>query len=169
MILKGKKIVLRPTRLKDAQLFVKWSSDPEVNKFTSREKTLLKEEQKRIKDIIGNKQKVDFVIETIDGSPIGSVGLTFSKRDRFALYGIEIGDKNYWGKGYGEDATKTILSYAFDKLRLHRVELNVYAYNVRAIHLYKKLRFKVEGVRRDRCLYKGKFYDEIMMSRLNNE
>lgn len=116
-----------------------------------------------------NKNKLDLIIETLEKLPIGSVGLWFSKKDKFALYGIEIGNKNDWGKGYGTDATKTILNYAFQKLKLHRVELNVYEYNTRAIRLYKKLGFKIEGTRRDRCFYKGKFYNEISMSMLRNE
>ncbi|MFH1145840.1 MAG: GNAT family protein, partial [bacterium] len=61
------------------------------------------------------------------------------------------------------------VSYVFKKWKLHRVELDVYEYNPRAIKVYKRLGFKVEGRRRERVLYKGRWYDDIHMSILDRE
>jgi len=145
MILKGKKTTLRPIALKDAPRFVKWMNDPAVNKFLAKRKLTLKEEIKWIKGLRKDKINKIFAIDTIDGAHIGSIGLhDLDKLNKCAVYGINIGNKKYWSKGYGTDASNTILKYGFEKLKLHRIELHVYDYNKRAYALYKKLGFKKE-------------------------
>jgi len=61
------------------------------------------------------------------------------------------------------------LDYAFKKLKLHRVGLDVYAYNPRAISVYKKLGFKSEGRGREYLFQNGRWHDEIWMSILDRE
>lgn len=170
MILKGEKVILRPVKLNDAQRFVKWLSDPEVNKFTTRRKITLKEEKKWIRDFPARKEDKIFAIDTKDGIHIGSIGLHhIDSRDKNARFGILIGDKKYWNQGYGRNATKVILNYAFNKLKLHRIDLGVYSYNSRAIKVYKKLGFKLEGIKREAVFHKGKFYNDLCMGILRKE
>lgn len=64
---------------------------------------------------------------------------------------------------------KTVLDFGFKKLKLHRIELDVYNYNKRAIGLYKKMGFKIEGIKREHNFYKGKFYSTYYMSILDRE
>lgn len=172
MILKGKNINLRPIRLSDAKDFVKWLKDPEVNKFTTRRRVSLKEEIKWLKDLPKkkNEQRV-FAIETKKCEYIGSASFADLdlKMDKDVQFTILIGDKKYWNKGLGTEATELMLDYAFRILKLHRVYLYVYSYNSRAIKIYKKLGFKKEGVRREEIFYKGKFYDNITMAILDRE
>lgn len=170
MILRGDKIILRPVKMSDAQRFFKWMSDPDVNKFTTRKSITLKEEKIWITNIQKRKKEKIFAIDTIEKIHIGSVGLNcINKQDENAVLGIFIGDKNYWGKGYGKDILATLLNYSFNNLKLHRIGLSVYDYNKRALNLYKKLGFKAEGNKRDHIFYKRKFHDEIQMSMLENE
>jgi len=172
MILKGKKTILRPIRLSDAQRFVDWFADPETNRFTTRQSITLKQEIKQIKEARQNKDELQFSIDTKDGKHIGSLSFFPIKKDRGGSFGIFIGDKDYWDKGYGSDAIKTILKYGFEKLHLHHIRLagnGVFDYNLRAIRAYEKLGFVKEGLLRERFFYDGKYRNIIPMSILESE
>ena len=169
MIIKGKNVILRPIVIADAPRFVKWLSDPEVNQFTSRRKISLKDELKWIRGLKKDKTDKDFAIDTKNGVHIGSVGIYLDKQDRGAKFGILIGDKRYWNRGLGTEATKLILEYGFKKLKVHRIQLAVYSYNKKAIAIYRKLGFRLEGKSREGIFYIGKFYDEYHMGLLRKE
>ena len=170
MILKGKKTILRPIKLSDAPNFVKWSCDSGVNKFTTRRKSNKKEIEKWIKGIPKDKSQKQFSIETQEGKHIGSTQLLeINSKDKNALFAIMIGDKDYWSSGYGYDASRLLIDLAFKKMKLHKLYLNVYDYNKRAIRLYKKLGFKIEGTRRENIFYNNKFHDEYLMGLLVKE
>jgi RimJ/RimL family protein N-acetyltransferase len=83
--------------------------------------------------------------------------------------GIGIGEREYWGKGYGKDAMRIMLRYAFMELNLHRVSLNVYEYNPRAIRSYEKAGFTVEGRQRQALNRDGRRWDMIYMGSLREE
>ena len=82
---------------------------------------------------------------------------------------ISIGDRANWGKGYGGEAMRLVLNYAFRELNLHRVQLTVFEYNVRAILLYEKLGFRREGVSREFMQRDGKRYDMYLYGLLSRE
>jgi len=88
---------------------------------------------------------------------------------RDAFVGIGIGDRNDWGKGYGSDAMKIVLRYAFAELNLRRVTLTVFEYNPRAIRSYEKVGFKQEGKMRGALLRDGKRWDMLYMGILADE
>tara|TARA_B100001971_G_C18254604_1_gene580976 strand:- start:188 stop:511 length:324 start_codon:yes stop_codon:yes gene_type:complete len=70
-------------------------------------------------------------------------------RNREAELGIMIGDKGYWGKGYGTDIVKTLLTHLFLDIALDRVYLHTLAWNYRAQASFEKAGFKkVRSVRR---------------------
>ncbi len=170
MIIKGKNINLRPIELSDASRFIKWSRDPEVAKLVGNGHLLLKDEIVWIRNLSKKKERnLHFAIETKGHIHIGGVGFhDLNKRDKYAVFGINIGDKKYWNRGYGTEATKMIIDYGFKKLKFHRIELEVYDFNLRAIKVYKRLGFKFEGRKRERVFYKGKFYDSFVMGILND-
>ncbi len=170
MILRGKKTILRPLLMSDAPRFVGWLRDSAVNKFTTRRRITLQEEKKWIKGLPRNHSQIAFAIDTKGCIHIGSVDLhNKSDENKHAQAGILIGDKNYWGKGYGTDAMETILKFGFGKLKLHRIEATVYGYNARSLAMCKKLGFNMEGVRREHIFYKGKFYDMAHFGFLRRE
>ncbi len=170
MKLVGERAVLRPLELADAERFVKWFNDPAVHRFLTRRKITLKEERVWIRSIPKRKGEVHFAIETREGVHIGSVGLNeINRRDKYAIFGIVIGDKRYWSKGYGTEAMKLIVDYGFRRLKLHRIELDVYDYNARGIKLYRRLGFKFEGKKRERVRWKRKYYDVLQMGILRRE
>ena len=113
----------------------------------------------------------DFVIQTLEGDvTIGFIELGgFDWAAGTAWVGIGIGEKDYRGKGYGTDAMKVLLAYAFTELNLHRVNLNVFDYNRRAIRSYEKAGFKYEGTERERIFRDDQRWDMINMGILRSD
>lgn len=172
MMLKGQKVILRPIRLSDAPRFVKWFNDPEVHRFLNFRSLTLKQERKFIRERLKSdpKDHVQLCVDALDGTHIGTVALeSISREQKRAVFGIVIGDKKYWNRGFGTEAARLILDYGFQKLKLHRVELDVYSYNPRAIKVYKNLGFKLEGKKREHALWRGKYYNAYLMGILDRE
>jgi RimJ/RimL family protein N-acetyltransferase len=80
-----------------------------------------------------------------------------------AYVAIGIGEPRDWSKGYGSDAMRLVLRYAFTELNLHRVSLGVYAYNERAIRSYEKVGFVHEGRARQFVQREGRRWDALAM------
>lgn len=105
-----------------------------------------------------------------DDQLIGFVDLSgIDATARSAWTGIGIGESQHWGKGYGTDAMRLLLRYAFDTLNLHRVNLNVFEYNPRGYRSYIKCGFQEEGRVRQVLMKAGKRYDMIYMGILRGE
>ncbi len=106
-----------------------------------------------------------------DNRLLGDIGLDITNNwnGRSAMVGIGIGDRQDWGKGYGTEALRLILRFAFTEINLNRVALNVFDYNARAIRSYEKAGFKHEGRARGALLRDGKRSDLIYMSILRDE
>ena len=98
---------------------------------------------------------------------IGLDGIRWNHGDTFV--GIGIGERELWGKGYGTDAMRVMLRYAFTELNLHRVSLDVFEYNPRGIRSYEKAGFKVEGHHRGALNRDGRRWNEYFMGILRSE
>jgi RimJ/RimL family protein N-acetyltransferase len=111
-----------------------------------------------------------FGIRTLeDDKLIGLVDLSGVSAHGDCFVGIGLGERDYWGKGYGTDAMKLALRFAFVELGLHRVSLDVFDYNSRGVKSYEKAGFRREGVEREMLLRDGKRYDVIFMGVLRDE
>ena len=90
-----------------------------------------------------------FAIRTLDDDriigEIGLDGIRWTHGDCFV--GIGLGEREFWGKGYGTDAMKIILRYAFTELNLRRVTLDVFEYNPRGVRSYEKVGFRARRPR----------------------
>ena len=82
---------------------------------------------------------------------------------------IFIGEREYWGKGYGTDAMRLLLQYAFYELNLRRVSLGVFEYNPRAIRSYEKVGFCHEGRMRQYLNHEGQRWDIRFMGILRED
>jgi RimJ/RimL family protein N-acetyltransferase len=100
---------------------------------------------------------------------IGFTALWVNWLHRDAFVAIGIGDRMYWGKGYGTDAMRLTLRYAFEELNLHRVSLTVWAVNERAIRSYINAGFRVEGRVREHMQREGRRLDMLVMGVLGVE
>lgn len=86
-----------------------------------------------------------------------------------AFMGINLGERQDWGQGYGTDALKVLLRYAFTELNLHRVSLGVLADNTRAIRSYEKAGFVIEGHYRQSVRRDGRWQDVVSMGLLKTD
>lgn len=175
-MLSGKKVLLRPIKRSDISHFLKWFNDPEVTQYLTIYLPLTEmEEEKWLEDIATKRAKTDviLVIEAIDGKsskPIGSCGLhRINPKDQTAVLGIAIGEKKYWGKGYGTEAIRLILDYGFKTLNLHRVSSSAFDFNERSIRMHRKIGFKEEGRLRKARFINGQFWDEILFGLLRED
>jgi RimJ/RimL family protein N-acetyltransferase len=88
---------------------------------------------------------------------------------RYANFRICLFKSSLCGQGYGTQAINLIIRFAFEKLHLHRVELEVYSFNMRAQNSYYKVGFVKEGIKRDAELIDGNYCDVIIMSILESD
>jgi RimJ/RimL family protein N-acetyltransferase len=110
-----------------------------------------------------------FIIEA-DGKVIGQCGLFNADAEaRRMEFGITIGDKDYWGQGYGTEALELAVDYAFRMRNVRKVHLTVLANNPRAIASYSKAGFVEEGRQRKHCWSAGEYVDLVLMARFRPE
>jgi RimJ/RimL family protein N-acetyltransferase len=101
--------------------------------------------------------------------PVGGCSLMeIQASSRRALLGIWIG-KPYWSRGYATDATRALCRFGVRYMNLHRIELNVFAWNAAAIRVYEKVGFRIEGTRRHDAFLRGVHVDSHMMGLLHDE
>ncbi len=157
-----------------AKLESLWSANSEYSRLLDWDparRFSVRTTQKWIEKSLENDNDYNFVIRTLtDDRIIGGIGLDgirWTHRDTFV--GIGIGDRDLWGKGYGTDAMKIILRYAFTELNLRRVTLDVFEYNPRGVHSYEKAGFVIEGRERGQILREGRRWDVIYMGILRED
>ena len=171
--LQGKLALLRPRRDDDAAHFVRWHNDPDVRHWlhmSEAPEQTLEAERQRWNLVRSDAARVSFMIETKDGEVIGNVNLIgVDEVHGRAELGISIGEKEYWGLGYGTDAMRVLLRFAFETLNLRRIELITDIDNERGIRAYEKAGFTQEGVLRAKRLRYGKPLDMLLMSVLRED
>ena len=135
----------------------------------SSEKKIKEWAEKRLED--GPKpERYPFSVRTLaDDKLIGFFGLWVDLIHSVAWVGIGIGERDFWGKGYGTDMMKVCLRYAFSELAVHRVSLGLHSYNARALRSYEKAGFRLEGRTRQDVLREGKRTDTLWMGILREE
>lgn len=169
----GKRLYLRPLLKSDiTERYLSWLNDAAVTRYIETglfpvTKKDLEEFYKKIKV-----SKTDIMFAIIDKEHdlhIGNIkvgGINWVHR--FADLGIMIGDKAYWGKGYGEEACRLLLRYAFNRLNLNKVTLGSYSTNLAALKTYKKVGFKIEGRIKKLLSIDGKYVDHVLMGILQS-
>jgi RimJ/RimL family protein N-acetyltransferase len=168
-------VQLRELTLEDVEDRYQWCLDKELTKHLnmpeeyppfSREET-----QNWIKMCINKKNGYEQkAILTEEGKHIGWVDLkNIDKLNKHAELGIAIGDKNYWGKGFGLAAMREMLIWGFNELDLNKIWLRVEVDNVKAIKSYKRAGYVEEGILRQDRLRNGEFVDRLRMSILKQE
>ncbi len=163
VFLEGKRIILRPFAKVDVPTLTRWINDPKVREFITA--TLPKTEEQEeewLKNLSSNDNNIVFAIETTEGALIGLMGIhQINWKDRVCTTGALIGEKEYWGKGYGTDAKMALLDYIFNTLNLRKVCSSVYAYNKRSLQYSLHCGYKIEGMRREHIYKDGKYWNLI--------
>lgn len=162
----GDKIYLRLLGLDDVTArYCSWLNDSEVNKFLETKSSNLAQLTQYVKEKI-NRSDVLFygIFDKENDTHLGNVKLEpVDWAGKKAVFGIMIGDRNYWGRGIGTEATRLISDYALGELGLDEVELGVIADNTKACRAYEKAGFKQVRVNPKAVNYDGVSYDEIIM------
>lgn len=165
----GEKVRLREYRKEDVPMALAYMNDPEVKRLLVPGIPFLytlEDELKWYDGISAMNDRYNFAMETLDtGHYIGGLGLNaVDWKNSIAVVGIFIGDKAYWGKGYGTDAMKVLIRFIFEQMNIRKIKLNVYAFNERAVKSYEKCGFVTEGVLKEEIYRDGKYHDEYIMA-----
>lgn len=174
-MLKGERVTLRAMRKDDLERLHQFANDVEVELLGGgdppRPRTLERmqhefdEEQKKDKQ----DEAFNFAIEA-DGKFIGSCGLwRFDLAARTCVLGIAIGDRDYWGRGYGREAIRLLLDYAFRLRNMRKVLLDTSSTNERAQRCYRACGFVEEGRLRAQEWSGGQYVDRIYMGVFREE
>lgn len=170
----GENLRLRAIEREDIPTFLRWFNDPEVRRHLLMHEPMSRAKEERwFEEHLSRKDEFLFAIEVKEGKDwvhIGNLGLhKIDWKNRVATFGIVIGEKAYWNRGYGTEAVRTALRYAFFELGLNRVELETFSFNRRAIRCYEKVGFRHEGTRRQALYRDGRYHDILIMGILKEE
>jgi len=170
-MIKGDKLALRAIEPEDAQRCHRWINDPEVTQFlTMRFPISMLAERKWTEREQDYTREFNLAIETLEGEHIGNCGMhRVDTVNSTAELGILIGEKSFWGQGYGTDAMLTLCAFGFCQMNLNRISLHVYDFNTRGIRCYEKCGFQHEGKLREALFRHGKYCDILVMSILADE
>ena len=172
-VLQGEKTRLRPLREDDLLHLVRWFNTPDVRHWlhaSDRPDDTLETVTERFLTNWDPARNVLWIIETLDARAIGTVMfLDIDPHHRRAELAVSIGESAYWDSGFGTDAVRQSLQFAFEDLALRRVDLITDADNERAARCYEKCGFVREGLLRERRLRFGKPIDMLVMGILREE
>jgi RimJ/RimL family protein N-acetyltransferase len=170
-MIRGENLDLRAIEPEDTERCHRWINDPEVTRTLGMRYPLtLAAERRWVEQERDATREIQLIIMTLDGQPIGTCGLMgMTPIDRSAELGILIGEKGYWGKGYGTDAVLTLCAFGFTQLNLHRIALGVFPFNTRGIACYEKCGFQDEGADRQAIYRHGEYHDILRMGILAEE
>lgn len=162
-------VSIRAFRFEDIPLKIRWINDPENNFYLHYNIPLEYEATCAWFANKNNTIRYDCVI-LANEMPVGLIGLlAIDEENSKAEYYISMGEQSYKRKGVASSATKIILRYAFEELRLNKVYLNVDADNVAACSLYEKSGFQKEGVFREDLSRHGVLIDRIRYAILRSD
>lgn len=169
-ILKGRKTTLKPMEPKHAPVRYKWYRDPKVGKYQDFNFSSVEAIRKNIIKRRRGKDSIPWIIFTKESKLIGEIQLrSIDHYHKCAVLGMNIGETEFWNKGYGTNALHTVCKYFFSKLKYNRIELSVRNENTAAVKIYKKCGFKKEGVRRGYARKGNKYYDMTLMSLIKKD
>jgi RimJ/RimL family protein N-acetyltransferase len=173
-MLKSERTLLRVVQRSDIPLLLKWFNDLDVIQCLSQYLPINEiAEEKWLEELSLVRRETDvvFIVEIIEGNkPIGSCGIhKINYRNGNAEITMVIGEKEYWGKGYGTEATFPMIEYCFNHLNLVRITAGAYSFNDRSVSALVKMGFQKEGVQRKAVFHNGKYYDHILFGLLRED
>ncbi|GAB3434861.1 GNAT family protein [Phycicoccus ginsengisoli] len=176
--LTGDLVVLRPFAEDDLAAIAGAIADPEVGRLTgsvhSGDEAGSPPDEALLRDWYGSRaeqeDRLDLaVVDRATGRVVGEAVLNeWEEENASCNFRILLGPDGR-DRGLGTEATRLVLRHAFEALGLHRVSLEVYAFNPRARRAYEKVGFVREGVRRDALRFDGEWVDAVLMSVLDHE
>jgi len=160
----GEKIILRNITMANCtEKYVNWLNDIDVNKYLETRLSIQTLESIKgfVLNVLETKDNYMFAIihkesnEHIGNVKIGPIHSVYMN----AFVGFLIGEKNYWGNGFASEAVYLATKFCFDVLKLHKVNAEIVAQNIRGIRVLEKLGFKKEACIRDDKLQEEEYWD----------
>jgi RimJ/RimL family protein N-acetyltransferase len=166
-LLRGDRIRLTALNETDAGTIARWDQDTQFLRFYDTRPAHPRSESevaRRLKELREDDRTYAFGIRPLDSDQlIGTLELdTIIWAHGVCALGIGIGDRDNWGCGYGYEAARLALDFAFDELNLHRVTATVFSYNERSMALFEKLGFRREGTFREFLQRDGERHDMFL-------
>ena len=173
-MIKLNKIIIRPIERSVLPIIHKWYNDDEVMLWGSGARPDMMYSLDYLEEVWYNEicsdSSTKMMVETNEGQSIGIIGYrNFNIQERRCRLSIIIGEKEFWGKGFGTDAIKAFIGFLFNRWNVNRVEVDTWDGNERALKCYEKCGFKVEGRLSEARFVNGKYRDEIMLGILRKE
>ena len=169
---KSKRVLLRPMRKEDIARQHEFYQDIDIHLLNAGLPHVFPlERTEEIYELCTKKNKyADFFAIEAEGKYIGTCSLKHSEVSPGAHWlGISIGDRDYWGKGYGQEVVNLLLHFGFHYLGGRRIGLGTNARNERAIKCFKSCGFVEEGCIRQSYWIDGSYVDSIRMGILREE
>jgi len=147
-------------------------ADPEVSRLTGTHATF---EAKQVRTVLRHRgeqhDRADWaILRRHDGAFLGEAVINdFDPHNESANYRIWLAGQAHFNRGYGTEATRLVTDYAFGDIGLHRLELEVFAFNPRARRVYEKCGFQLEGTLRGALQWDGVFIDTHKMAILRTD
>ena len=164
----GEKVYLRALEASDInENYLSWINDAEVTKymttgrFPSNMEKLVEYYQHRT---ASSNHVIFAIIDKESDRHIGNITLNnINWVNRTADSGIMIGEKDFWGKGYGTEAIRLVSDYAFKRLNLHKVTAGIVAIHQASIKAFEKAGFEIEGQAKSQFFLDGQYYDSLYL------
>jgi RimJ/RimL family protein N-acetyltransferase len=172
LTLTGDLVVLRPVSVSDAQALAASVLDPDVSRLTGTHTWHSLEELERwYASRAEHDDRLDLaIVERATGETVGEVVLNnLNIHNRSCGFRITLFSRRFFGRGLGTEASRMVLAHAFETIGLHRIALEVYAFNPRARHVYEKIGFVHEGTQRHALRWQGDWIDADTMALLAPE
>ncbi|WP_109472314.1 GNAT family N-acetyltransferase [Ornithinimicrobium cavernae] len=177
--LTGTLVTLRPVEPDDVPVLGRILTDPELRRLTASAHSTAEaesgeEDLTRLQAWYSTRNaqtdRLDLmVVDNASGEVVGEVVLNeWDEASRTCNYRVLIGPAGR-DRGLGTEATRLLIDHAFTHLPLHRIDLEVYAFNPRAQRTYEKAGFVVEGRRREALQFDGERVDAVIMGLLRQE
>ncbi|RCV48297.1 GNAT family N-acetyltransferase [Marinitenerispora sediminis] len=170
--LSGERVRLVPLTEEHAEALFEATRNDEIRRLTGTHRRWSREEVRQwCRERARQPDRVDLAIVDRPGNRfVGELSLMeVDAANESAAYRISLSGIEFTGQGLGKEATRLMLRYAFERIRLHRVWLEVFAFNMRAIATYRACGFTVEGRLRDALLWEGRRHDALLMAALEHD
>jgi RimJ/RimL family protein N-acetyltransferase len=169
----GEKIILRALERDDLARCYSWMNDPNIVwTLKSRYPMPFHLESEWLEHAIGNHPaERHFAIERkTDRSHIGNASLhDIEWVSRTASFGLFIGEPSSWNQGFGGDAIRALVRFAFEEMNLRKLRISVFDYNDRAKHVLLASGFTVEGKLLREFFREGRYHDIVVLAAFNED
>ncbi|MCI0498742.1 MAG: GNAT family N-acetyltransferase [Planctomycetales bacterium] len=167
----GDHVRLRPLTEADMVLKVTWYNDAAVRKTLVVDEHFEQEKTMAwFRTLADNDARADFLVESLDGVPIGVTGLIdIDRKNKTAQCYCVIGEKAYWGQGLGTEIHSILFQWGFETLGIEKIWAHIRTNNPAIFRVVEKLGFQIEGTLRQDKIVDGQRIDLYHIGLLRQE